>query len=300
MSLPEVTADFLRANPLPDPDHEGDKQQRGRVLVVAGSVEVPGAALLAGLSVLRAGAGILQIATCKSVAPHLGMAMPEAMVIGCAETSSGGIDPCSAPRLAELASGCDAILIGPGMMDDDAVGKLSYELMQRIDGPAFVLDAAAFTCLRKIAEVLRKQTGRIVVTPHSGEMAKFLDAERSEVEADPLGGARRAADRLQAVVVMKGASTHIVTPQGNAWLCDHGSIALATSGSGDTLAGILAGLLARGASPTLATQWAVYLHGEAGRRLAKRNGTFGLLAREIPGEIPDILRTPRLSVRKIT
>src|ERR1700709_83658 len=183
MSLPAVTADFLRANPLPAPQHEGDKQQRGRVLVIAGSVEVPGAALLAGLSVLRAGAGILQIATCRTVAPHLGMAMPEAMVVGCAETSSGEIDLSNATRLAELASGCDAILIGPGMVDDDAVGKLTSDLLQRIDGGSCVRDAAAFTCLRKTAEVLRKHAGRIVVTPHSGEMAKFLGVERAEVDS---------------------------------------------------------------------------------------------------------------------
>ena len=290
MRLPEVAADFLRANPLPAPAREGDKQQRGRVLVIAGSVEVPGVALLAGLGVLRAGAGILQIATCRSVAPHLGMAMPEAMVVGCVETSSGEIDPSNATRLAELASGCDAVLIGPGMMDDDAVGELSSVLMEQVVGLAFVRDAAAYTCLRKTTEVLGKHAGRIVVTPHSGEMAKFLDVERSEVQADPLTAARRAADRLQSVVAMKGASTHIVAPIGDAWLCDHGSIALATSGSGDTLAGILGGLLARGASPILATQWAVYLHGEGGRRLAERGGTFGLLAREIPGEIPMIMQ----------
>jgi ADP-dependent NAD(P)H-hydrate dehydratase len=291
MSLPEVTAEFLRARPLPDPDHEGDKQQRGRVLVIAGSVEVPGAALLAGLSVLRAGAGVLQIATCRSVAPHLAMAMPEARVVGCDETRSGEIDPSNARRLADLTSGCDAILIGPGMMDDKVVGELASGLLQQIEGASFVLDAAAFTCLRKSAEVLHKHAGRIVVTPHSGEMAKFLDVERSEVDADPLRAARLAASRLGAVVAMKGASTHIVAPDGNAWLCDHGSIALATSGSGDTLAGILAGLLARGATPALATIWAVYLHGEAGRRLAERHGTFGLLAREIPGEIPMILQS---------
>ena len=297
MRLPEVTADFLRANPLPAPAREGDKQQRGRVLVVAGSVEVPGAALLAGLSVLRAGAGILQIATCRSVAPHLGIAMPEAMVIGCAETSSGEIHSSNAAHLAELASNCDAVLIGPGMMDDCAVGELSSTLMEQVDGPAFVIDAAAFTGLRKTAEVLGKHAGRIVVTPHSGEMATFLEVQRSVVEADPLKAARRAANRLQTVVAMKGASTHIVAPNGEAWLCDHGSIALATSGSGDTLAGILAGLLARGALPVLATQWAVYLHGDAGRRLAQRNGTFGLLAREIPGEIPMIMQS--LSTQRI-
>lgn len=290
MSLPQVTADFLRANPLPAPEREGDKQQRGRVLIIAGSVELAGAALLAGLSVLRAGAGILQIATCRTVAPHLGIAMPEAMVVACDETSSGEVAPSNAQRLADLASGCDAILIGPGMTDEEAVGNFTSDLLRRIDGANFVLDAAAFTCLRKTPELLSKHAGRIVGTPHSGEMAKFLETERSEVDADPLKAARRAAERLGAVVAMKGASTHVVAPQGNAWLCDHGSIALATSGSGDTLAGILAGLLARGASPTLATLWAVYLHGEAGRRLAKRNGAFGMLAREIPGEIPAIMQ----------
>jgi ADP-dependent NAD(P)H-hydrate dehydratase len=95
---------------------------------------------------------------------------------------------------------------------------------------------------------------------------------------------------LQAVIAMKGASTHVVGPGGEAWLSQNGSIGLATSGSGDTLAGILAGLLARGTQPALATIWAVYMHGEAGRRLAKRNGTLGLLAREIPGEIPGIMQ----------
>lgn len=120
------------------------------------------------------------------------------------------------------------------------------------------------------------------MTPHSGEMAKFLDLSRERVDSDPLGAARRAAGALEAIVAMKGASTHIVSPDGEACLSENGSIGLATSGSGDTLAGILAGLVARGTRPYLAVAWAVYLHGEAGRRLASRDGTFGLLAREIP------------------
>src|SRR3954454_12221841 len=116
-----VTPQFLRDHPLPEPEKEGDKKQRGRVLVIAGSIEVPGAALLAGLGALRAGAGVLQIATCRSAAPHLGIAMPEAMVVGCRETPAGGIDPTDAPRLIELGSACDAVLIGPGMTDHAAV-----------------------------------------------------------------------------------------------------------------------------------------------------------------------------------
>jgi hydroxyethylthiazole kinase-like uncharacterized protein yjeF len=287
MSLQKIDAEFLRENPLPLPEQEGDKQERGRVLVIAGSAEIPGAALLSALGVLRAGAGILQIATCRSVAPQLGMAMPEAMVVGCPETPDGGIDPSAAGRLVELASDCDAVLIGPGMVDGPAVANLTGELLRGGGRPAFVLDALAFTCLRDNG--MSRTSCNVVATPHAGEMASFLAVSRDLITANPLKYAARASASIPGVVALKGANTHIAAPQGGAWLCDHGSIALATSGSGDTLAGILAGLLARGAPPLLATQWAVYAHGEAGRRLA-RHGTYGVLAREIPGEIPGILQ----------
>jgi hydroxyethylthiazole kinase-like uncharacterized protein yjeF len=289
MTLVTVTPEFLHTHPLPRHEQEGDKQARGRVLVIAGCVEVPGAALLAGLGVLRAGAGILQIATCQSVASHLAMAMPEAMVVGCRETPGGAIDPANAPRLSELGSGCDSVLIGPGMMDEAAVAELTSELLKHLKNPAFVLDASAFATL-KTPETPGGHAGKIVATPHSGEMAKFLALPREAVDEAPLRAARQAAAALQAVIAMKGARTHVAAPDGEAWLCENGSIGLATSGSGDTLAGILAGLLARGTHPALATIWAVYMHGEAGRRLARRHGTLGLLAREIPGEIPSIMQ----------
>ena len=288
MSVTEITREFLLDRPLPEPEKEGDKQARGRVLVIAGSVEIPGAALLAGLGSLRAGAGILQIATCRSNAGHLGMAMPEAMVIRCNETNAGGIDPASAERLIELGAGCDAVLVGPGMTDPDAVAELTRAILKHLDGPALVLDALAFSTLRSDA-VSQGRTGKIVVTPHSGEMARFLGVHREDVDKAPLNAARRAAAALSAVVAMKGAETYVVADNGEAWLSRNGSIGLATSGSGDTLAGILTGLLARGTEACLATAWAVYMHGQAGRNLTARYGAFGMLAREIPGEIPAIM-----------
>jgi hydroxyethylthiazole kinase-like uncharacterized protein yjeF len=294
--IQRVTPRFLRDHPLPQPQKEGDKKQRGRVLVIAGSVEVPGAAVLAGVGALRAGAGVLRIATCISSAAQLGIAVPEARIFGCSETKGGGIDPSNSPKLIELAQSADVVLVGPGMMDESAVEELVVALLDNVQGPHFVLDAAAFTELRNHRDLFAPHRGRIIATPHSGEMAKFLGRSREEVDADPLAAGKAAAHVIQGVVTVKGASTHIIGFAGEEWLSEHGTVGLATSGSGDTLAGILAGLLARGAPPAVATAWSVYLHAEAGHRLAERQGTFGFLAREILAEVPRIMADLSLPV----
>lgn len=290
-----VTAELLRGMPLPQPDGDGDKETRGRVLVVAGSVPVPGGALLAGIGALRAGAGKLQIATAAGIAPHLGLALPEALVAGLPETPDGGIAPDSAKVLAERASRCDTVLIGPGMMDEAAVVALTAGLLNRLDaavaspnggGPRFVLDAGALAGLGRDPGPVQRHAGHVVITPHAGEMAGLLGCSREQVEADPLAAAWQTAAHLKAVVALKGSCTRIVTPDGRAWAYRGGTVGLATSGSGDTLAGIVAGLLARGASPQQAAIWGVYLHGEAGNRLSRRIGPLGFLARELLAEIP--------------
>jgi ADP-dependent NAD(P)H-hydrate dehydratase len=291
MSTRKIDAAYLSANPLPDPDEGGDKHSRGRVLIIAGSIEVPGAALLAGLGAMRSGAGVLQIATCKSNAAHLGIAMPEAMIVGCRETSSGEIDPSNSARLVDLANDADAVLLGPGLVDEAPVAELRSELLNQAAGPVFVLDASAFTSLRTSRGVAPTRRLRTIVTPHSGEMAKFLQTDKKDVEADPLAAARSAAGMLDAVVAMKGGSTYVVSPQEDPLCFERGPAALGTSGSGDVLAGIMAGLSARGAEPLLATAWAVYLHGDAGRQWVEHNGRLGVLAREIADEIPRLMQS---------
>ncbi len=285
-----ITADLLRTMPLPRP-REGSKDERGQVLVIAGSVEVPGAAVLAGTASLRAGAGKLQIATVKSAAGGLGLVVPEAMVIGLAETADGGIDDAAAePRLLAMAGKARAVLIGPGMTEGRATTALTASLCAGVAESSFVLDAAALCGLRRHAGAVRSCEGRSVITPHAGEMAQLLERSRDEIEADPLGAARAAAESLRTVVVMKGAASWIVGPDGTAWLYEGGSVGLATSGSGDVLAGLIVGLLARGADPMRAVLWGVYLHGEAGRRLADQDGPLGFLARDLSGEVPATLR----------
>jgi len=272
------------------PKHDGSKQHRGEVLVVGGSRAVPGAVLLSGVSALRAGAGVLRIATVESVAPQLAVAVPEAMVIGLPEAAKGEIHPSNINTILDLATDADSVLLGPGMLSEELTGELTRSFIEQVDGPKVVLDAVACTSCNAFLSSVRKLQGKLVLTPHAGEMAKLLGISRSEVESDMLAAGHRAAIETGAVVALKGAETYIVDPSSGAWLFEGGSIGLGTSGSGDTLAGIIAGLLARGATPVQATLWAVYMHAEAGRRLSTMHGPLGALAREIPTEIPSIMR----------
>jgi ADP-dependent NAD(P)H-hydrate dehydratase len=289
-----VTSAALRRWPLPVPEAGGDKGARGTVLVVGGALELPGAVVLAGVAALRAGAGKLQMATCESIASAVGIAVPEALVVRLAETKDGGIAPDAASRLAERLEKCDAVLVGPGMVGEDDVVRFVAVLLTALgalgaDAPVLVLDAAALGFVAKRRDTLlayARAGGRVVLTPHAGEMAGALGIDKSEVEADPAGVARRAAGETGAAVALKGPTTFIAEPGGGFWKYDAGDVGLATSGSGDTLAGVVAGLAARGAGPAQAAAWGVFLHGAAGNRLRRRIGRVGFLARELLDEVP--------------
>lgn len=285
-----VTPALLRRLPLPRPDEDGSKEERGRVLAVGGATEMPGALVLAGVAALRAGAGKLQLATVAGVAATVAVAVPEARVRALPGTEAGGIDPAGADELAEWVRRTDALLVGPGMLDPEATAALVLRLLARVEDAVVVLDAEAMACLGDTRGALHRLGGRAVVTPHAGEMAGLLGMGRDEVAAEPLAVARRAAAELGCVVALKGSETHVAAPDGEAFRYAAGGVGLATSGSGDTLAGIVAGLAARGAEPLRAALWGVALHGGAGNVLARRMGPLGFLARELLDEVPGVMR----------
>jgi hydroxyethylthiazole kinase-like uncharacterized protein yjeF len=161
------------------------------------------------------------------------------------------------------------------------------------DGAVLVLDAGAILALRHEPRLLGTLRGRAVLTPHAGEMASMLDLDKSTVEENPAEIARAAADRLGAVVALKGAESWIAEPDGTLYHYAGRNVGLATSGSGDTLAGIVVGLAARGASAAHAAVWGAYLHGAAGWVLARRVGPIGFLARELLDEIPPLMHRMR-------
>jgi hydroxyethylthiazole kinase-like uncharacterized protein yjeF len=279
-----VTAALLRRWPLPTTAGIAGKEQRGRVLVIGGSCEIPGAALLAAEAALRAGAGKLQIATARPVAMAMAVALPEARVVGLAATADGELRLRGAALRRDVAR-TDALLIGPGMRGKPALRAQIARLLAT-SGCAAVLDAGALVQTRGMAD-----PGRIVLTPHHGEMAALSGVPIERIGADPMAAAVEYAQRSGAIVVLKSATTVIAAPDGTRWVHRGGSPCLGTSGSGDVLAGIVCGLLARGASATQAAVWGVHLHARAGAVLAQRVGPLGPLAREIATQVPGLLAT---------
>jgi hydroxyethylthiazole kinase-like uncharacterized protein yjeF len=275
-----LTEKLLRTMPLPPPG--GGKEERGRVLVIGGSSQVPGAALLAATAALRAGAGKLQVATARDVATALAVATPEALVMGLAIDRQGEIARGSAV-LDRALKGCDAVLLGSGMRPSAAVAALVRGAIRNALATV-VLDAGA------LSPGLRAAADKpYILTPHAGEMAMLAGAEKSAVEREPQTFARDFARRMRSVMVLKGATTFIAAPDGALWVYRSQCPGLGTSGSGDVLAGLIAGLAARGADARQAALWGVLLHGTAGRQVARSVGSLGFLAREIADGVPGLL-----------
>ena len=285
MSRPKaLTRAALKRFPLP-PVVDGDKETKGRILVIAGSRQVAGAALLTATAAMRAGAGKLRMVTVENVAVPTALAMPEAMVVGLPEAKDGGFTRAAIRQIREQADRVDVVVAGPGMAEARTCAAIAEALLE---SPAnVVLDAALLHSLKP-----GKHGGREppILLPHSGELASLLDCDEHDVDRDPVGCGLHAAELYGANVLVKGVSSHVVTPDGRAWTYKGGAPGLGVSGSGDTLAGIVGGLLARGADSLTALLWGVLLHGEAGEALSRKVGPVGFLAREIPGEIPGLLK----------
>ena len=284
-----ITPRLLRSWPLPEPT--GTKYSRGQVVVVGGARKTPGAAMLAGLAALRMGAGRLSMAVAESVAPHVAVAVPESGVQGLPESFLGSVTGVDVGRLLEReVTRADALLVGPGLDDEDGTLRVLEELLEMVsDDLPIVLDAYGATVLPDLDHRhVERLAGRVVMTPNTRELALLVDAD--ELTADDIPSA------AQEVVVRYGAHVActgwVVTPEG-VWQVATGDTGLGTSGSGDVLAGAVAGLLSRGAAREQALVWGAYTHAAAGDVLATKFGRIGYLAGELLPELPLVLGSLR-------
>ena len=271
---PVVAVDerMLRAWPLPPPG--ASKDARGRIVVVGGSVRTPGAVMLAGLAALRVGAGRLTLVVPERIAGPLALAVPEA---GALALRDGDGALLTDEVLDELES-ADAIVIGPGFVEPSITLRAVVEVCEvAAEGSGLVLDAFALGVLPGLGDLALPADS--VLSPNAEEAAILLGHDIVDTGAAVV----EIAARYGATVTCYGT---IADPGGRRWRVEAGGPGLGTSGSGDVLAGAVAGLLARGADAAQAAVWATHLHATAGDRLSDRSAPVGFLARELCDELP--------------
>lgn len=262
-----IAADDLRPL-MPRRSRSSHKGTYGTVLVIAGARGYAGAAALASMAAIRAGAGLVHVVTPRSVAGAVAVMVPEAMVHPVAETDSGSIAMTAWPEVEQFAGRATSVLIGPGLTMHEAGGLVLRRVLS-LPLPV-VLDADALSALAKDLGVLRGRVAPTVLTPHPGEMARLLGTNTLDVQASRMEAVRSAASSSKAVVVLKGAGTLVHTEGRPVHVNLTGNPGMATGGSGDVLSGLVAGLLACRSASFDAARLAVYLHGIAGDIAAAR------------------------------
>ena len=288
--------DDIVADLLPERPKRGHKGTFGKVLVIAGSLDYAGAALLVCRAAGRAGAGLVTLAVPESLQPLFAAKVVEATTMALPEDDVEEIEPEDAIARI-LDHDHDAIVLGPGLRPGLATAELVQALLTVPEDPTpapIVLDAEA---LRSLATLDRWWEGvhrAAILTPHAGEFGRLRagagvepgsDGDLSADDDARARAARDAAETWHQVVVLKGARTVIAAPDGSVAVAPFENPALATGGTGDVLAGVLGALLAQGLTPFDAARLGVYLHGLAGETVRERLGDAGLLASDLPDPI---------------
>ncbi|MFQ7321267.1 MAG: NAD(P)H-hydrate dehydratase [Faecalibacterium sp.] len=285
--MTEITSEFVWSciRPRPRDSHKGTF---GSVLALAGSARYRGAALLAAEGALRAGAGLVTLASVEPVLAAASARLPECCLLPCIDGAEGGISPESLSLLRRQKAA--VLLAGPGLgytaqstARAAETRTLIQQLLSSFAGCA-VLDADGLNAaagLLSAGQPLPHPAGALVLTPHPGEMARLTGLSTGAVNADREGIARRFAQQWDAVVLLKGMRTIIAAPDGRCFVNPTGNPGLARGGSGDALAGILAALLACGLEAAEAAACAAWLHGAAADRAAAQRGEYGMLPQDL-------------------
>jgi NAD(P)H-hydrate epimerase len=270
-----------------------NKGSYGSVLVVGGSLGKAGSAAMAGMAVLRVGAGLSTVATPRSALNTVAGFYPELMTEPLPETNAGTISTEAQERITELAKGRTVLAIGPGISRDQQTAELVRILVARLKLP-MVVDADGLNAFQDRTAELNGKGQTLVITPHPGEMARLVGSSVAQVQKDRLGVARKFAREHELIVVLKGHRTLVVRPDGEAWVNTTGNAGMATGGTGDLLTGMVAGLMAQHPNNTQgAVLAAVHLHGLAGDVIRETVGEYSLVATDLLQGLPEAFRRTR-------
>lgn len=276
--LCELLTDDLIGQACPPRAADTHKGTYGHLLVVAGTPDRPGSSLLAGRAALRTGAGLVTIASSDAAVARIAPVLDELMGL-----SLG--DRIEVAPILEALERRTALAIGPSL---DLTADFVRALLEGAQVPA-VVDAGAVTPLGSDLGWMKARSFPTVLTPHPGEMARLIDGDSHAVQQDRIGVARAVAERSGAFVVLKGASTVVVSPDGRVGITTRGNAGMASGGMGDALTGVIGALLAQGVEPELAARTGVQLHGAAGDRAAAKVGEPSLVASDLIRSLPEVL-----------
>lgn len=277
---PEKVAAQLQ--PRPQNSHKGSW---GRVLVVAGSCGMSGAAILATKGALRAGAGLATAAVPEGIQPVVAGCVVEAMTRPLPETVAGCLSRKAEAEILKQAAVADAVVMGPGLGTERETVELVRALLPQLQVPV-VLDADGLNALVGNSGLLQHLTAPVIITPHPGEMARLCNISVADVQANRLALTQAKAKEWGVILVLKGARTIIAAPDGRTAVNPTGNAGLASGGTGDVLAGVIAALVGQGCAPFWAAVSGVFLHGLAGDLGVKEKGEAGLLAGDVVEYLP--------------
>lgn len=270
------------------------KGSYGRVLVVAGSTGMTGAAALASEAALRVGAGLVTLAIPQSLNTILEVKLSEVMTLPLPETEAGSLAESSTSTILEYAKKTKSLLaIGPGLSQHPETMTLVHQLVKENKeqglGLRMVIDADGLNALAQATDLISLLGTEIVLTPHPGEMARLTNIPISTLESNRIGTAEKFANQYGVTLVLKGAPTVTSNPNGETWVNSTGNAGMATAGMGDVLTGIIAGLMAQNMSSETAAVLGVYLHGLAGDIAAEKLGMHGLIAGDVLQAVPQAI-----------
>ncbi|WP_408955557.1 NAD(P)H-hydrate dehydratase [Natroniella sp. ANB-PHB2] len=287
-----ITAEFVKQN-LAVRKQNTHKGNYGRLLVVAGSQGMTGAAMLTAQASLKVGAGLVTVGAPSSLNPILESRLVEAMTYPLAETEQAILALKAEQQIEELLSDKDLLAIGPGLGQGEQLTTLIHNLLKSVDIP-LVIDADGLNAIQDL-ELLAKREALTILTPHPGELARMLDLTVGQIEEDRIGLARKLARQYQVLLVLKGAQTVVATPTGQVYVNLTGNAGLATGGSGDFLTGMIAGLAVQGLEEVTATIIAVYLHGLAADLAKDKLTEYSLVPTDLLDYLPEAIKKIRRS-----
>jgi len=289
LSTELTTDDWARAT-LPKRPLNSHKGTFGHLLVVAGSINYIGAAYLACEGAMRAGAGLVTLATPQSLQPILAARLTETIYLPLPESPPGIVSPQAADLLGERLENYDALVIGCGLGQNPATLEFIRSLLFRKGLPPLALDADALNNLAGIREWWRHIKTDAVITPHPGEMSHLSGRSIAEIQSSRLETTRTLAQAWQKTIVLKGAYSIVASPGGQCRVSPFANPGLASAGTGDVLTGVIGGLLAQGLSLFDAASLGVYLHGKAGELVRETLGEAGMLASDLPPILPAAIK----------